>query len=143
MRRTVKEVIQGGKEQLEKAQPIYQAILELTSELRRVAQRPRHASIDLRRVNVARVIKSRKPYPKMSVPEILREIDRLQERFPGDESYEPVPTWHVRFWADMKRDNRARSYIAKIRADPRYLPYEYLSELGKKRFKMVREYRNE
>jgi hypothetical protein len=85
----------------EKLQPIHQAILELTAELRRATRRPRRDSIDPRKVNIARVIKSRKPYPKMSVPEILREMDRLQERFPKDESYKPVPAWNVRFWSDI------------------------------------------
>jgi hypothetical protein len=121
-------------------QPLLREILEIKAELRRASGRTRGDSIDPRKKFIAEIIiKSRKPFRKMTVLEILREADRLQELRPKDEHCQPVPDWNVRLWSDMKGDNRARSYIAKIRANPKYLPFEYLSELGKERFKINHE----
>ena len=127
----------------EKLEPLHLEILQLKTELRRETRRPRADSIDPRKMFIAEIIKDPKPYRKMNVLEILREADKRQHRSPENPYFRPVPAWKVHFWSDMKRDNRVQSYIGKIRADPRYLPYEYLSELGKKRFKMNREYCNE
>jgi hypothetical protein len=117
-----------------KLEPIHQEMLGLRTELRSAPRRTRRDSLDPRKKFVAEIIKSRKPHPKMTVLEILREADRRQELRIEEEHRRPVPDWRVRLWSDMKGDSRAQSYISKIRADPRYLlPFEYLSELGKKR----------
>ena len=99
----------------------------------------REDSLDRRKSFIAGIIKVRPPVPKMSTVEILREADKLQERHPNDEYLRPVPDWGVRLWSEMKGDNRAQAYIAKIRADPRYLPFRYLSKLGKKCYTMVQK----
>lgn len=124
-----------GKIVEEKLQSFKQAMLvEIATELRLPTRRTRFHPLDRRKMNVAGVIKGRPAYPKMTVAEIFREMDSLQDRYPGQKSYEPP--WRVRLWSDMKDDNRARSYIAKIRAEPKYLPFDHLSEKGKQRFKM-------
>ena len=134
--KVVIEKLQPLLEGMRQQEPLRQAILELTSELRRATGTTSGDSIDSRKMFIAGIIKSRPPIPKMSDVEILREADRLQELRLEKKHRRPVPDWGVRLWSDMKDDNRAQSYIAKIRAEPRYLPFEYLSKLGKKRFKM-------
>jgi hypothetical protein len=92
---------------------------------------------------IAEIIKSRKPYPKMSFNDILTEANRRQHLDPKIAHRRPLSDWKVNLWTDLKGNKTAQTWISKIRAVPRYLPYDYLSELGKKRFKMGREYRNE
>jgi hypothetical protein len=124
----------------EKLLPFRKSIDDLTTELRRATRRRRRDSdsIDPRKKFIAEIIQSRGPYPKMSVSEILAEANRRQHLFPKKPNYRPVPDWKVGLWTDMKQDNRAAVWIAKIRADPRYLPSEYLTQLGRERSTMNR-----
>jgi hypothetical protein len=93
-------------------QPLHQAIIELKTALRPATQRTRADSLHPRKEFIAGIIMSRPPYPKMSVSAILSEADTLQHRFPKKAHYRPPPAWKVRFWADMKGDNRAQAWIA-------------------------------
>jgi len=118
----------------EKLQALKQAIVvEVAAELRRATQPMSGASLDPRKCFVAGIIGSRPPSPKMSGSEILSEADRYQNQFPKKAHYRPPPAWKVRCWADMKGDNKAQAWIAKIRADPRYLRPDYLTRRGKER----------
>jgi len=118
--------------------PIHQALIELSAELRPATQRTNTDSLDPRKMFIAGIIASRPPFPKMSVPEIFREANRLQDLDPNIAHRRPVPDWEVDVWTEMKGSKRAQTWIAKIRADPRYLPYEYLTPKGKERFRMNR-----
>jgi hypothetical protein len=123
-----------GKIVEEKLQAFHQAVMiQLKTELRRATQKTRRDFIDPRKKFIAEIIKSRKPYPRMSLSDILTEADKRQHLFPTIAHYRPVPTWKVAFWTAMKGKNKAQKYISKIRADPRYLPLDYLTTRGRER----------
>jgi hypothetical protein len=116
----------------EKLQAFKQAIVaEYATGLRRATQRTRSDPLNPRKEFIAGIIKSQDPYPKISVSEIFRDADSRQNKSPTKACYRPPPAWGVRLWSDMKGDNRAQAWVAKIRADPRYLPSEYLTRRGK------------
>jgi hypothetical protein len=115
----------------EKLPPLIQKIHEL--EIQLATRRTLPLPLDPRKEFIAGIIKAHKPHPKISVSEIFREADSLQNQFPNKACYRPPPAWGVSFWFDMKGDNRAQAWVAKIRADPRYLPPEYLTRRGKER----------
>jgi hypothetical protein len=114
----------------EKLRPL-QEILELSRETGGASP-----DLDPRKEFVAGIIESRPPLPKMTVSVIFSEADNSQNQFPKTAHFRPPPVWKVRFWSDMEGDNRAEAWIAKIRGDPRYLPFESLTPRGKKRSKM-------
>jgi hypothetical protein len=118
----------------EKLRPLHQEILELS----RGTGGAMPDSLDPRKEFVAEIVKSRPPFPKMSVPVIFSEADKRQNQFPKKAHFRPPPAWKVRFWSDMKSKNKAQAWIAKVRGDPRYLPFDYLTKRGKARF-MKRE----
>src|ERR1700686_4630163 len=90
----------------EKLQAFKQAtVAEYATGLRRATQRTRGDPLDPRKKFIAEIIKSHEPYPKISVSEIFREADSLQDKFPKKACYRPPPAWGVRFWSDMKGDN--------------------------------------
>jgi hypothetical protein len=134
----VQEKLQPLHHEIRQLQRLQKEVLQHETELLRGTRKTRRNSLDARKVNIAAVIKS-PAYPKITAAGILRKMDQAQERYPGLESYKPPPEWGVRRWSEMIGKNKAQKYISAIRADPRYLPSEYLTPLGKKRFRMNRE----
>ena len=131
-----------GKILDEKLQPLQKAIIELTAELQCLTRTTRSDNIDLRKQFIAdKVIKSRPPQPNMSLSEILSNAAKLQHQNPKNSHYTPPPEWKVRSWSDMKDKEIAGPWISKIRAEPKYLPFEYLTKLGKERSATYRQHR--
>ena len=131
-----------GKILDEKLQPLQKAIIELTAELQCLTRTTRSDNIDLRKQFIAdKVIKSRPPHPNMSLSEILSNAAKLQHQNPKNSHYTPPPEWKVRSWSDMKDKEIAGPWISKIRAEPKYLPFEYLTKLGKERSATYRQHR--
>lgn len=130
-----------GKILEEKLQPLQKAIIELTAELRWLTRITSSDNIDPRKKFIAeKVIQSRPPHPKMSLSEILSIAAKLQDQNPKNPHYTPPPEWKVRSWSDMEDKEIAGPWVSKIRAEPKYLPFDYLTELGKKRWATYRQH---
>jgi hypothetical protein len=112
LRAIVREELQRVREEL---------LNSLTKQITRGTPRSRKM-IDPRKQAVAEVIYKRPQHPKLTLQEILREMDKMQESQPTVPYYRPVPSWGVRLWKDMIGNNKASVYISKIRHDPKYMP---------------------
>ena len=93
---------------------------------------PVNEDLDPRKEFLAKIIRSFPPKPKLSLEKIFREADLRQHENPLITHMRPHPAWKARFWAEMNKSAKARAYVAKIRADRRYLPFEYLSPKGRR-----------
>jgi hypothetical protein len=113
-------------------QQIQEGIVDIKAELLHATRETQRDPMDPRKDFIAGIIIMFGPrLPKKAVEKIFREADRLQKLYPQIPYYKPVPEWEVDMWIDMAKVERAQTWVSKIRADPRYLPYEYLTKKGK------------
>jgi hypothetical protein len=113
-------------------QQIQEGIVDIKAELLHATQETQRDPKDPRKDFIAGIIMSGPPLTKMTAEEIFCEADRLQQLNPKIPYYKPVPEWKVDKWVDMAKANKAQKLVSLIRADPRYLPYKYLTKKGKR-----------